>query len=255
MNTPILKLERPICFFDLETTGVDVEKDRIVEISICKVYTDWSREVKTRRVNPLIQIPKEATDVHGISNEDVKDEPTFAQIAKGIYSFIDGCDVGGFNCNRFDIPLLNNEFTAVGIRWAYQDIHFIDAGNIFKIQEPRTLSAAVKFYLGKEMESAHSAEADITATVDVFIGQLAKYPDMPKSIPELAKFSNFDKEVLDLSGWFSYDKDGDIIFLKGKHIGKKAKENLDYVQWMAYKINPNFPPDVCKICNQILGWK
>lgn len=248
-----MDIERPIVFVDLETTGTNTSTDRIVEISICKLHPNEDREIKTRRVNPDYPIPVSASEVHGIKYEDVKDEPVFKLLAKGIYEFISGCDFAGFNSNRFDVPLLFAEFERSGIVWDYSDVNFIDVGTIFVRCEPRTLSAAAKFYLGRDIENAHSAEADITATVDVFFAQIEKYPDLPKTVTEMATYSNYDKPILDLSGWFAHDESGAIIFAKGKNKGLRAIDNRDYVDWMRYKcVNPPMPTDVKNICDKIL---
>ncbi|WP_337045327.1 3'-5' exonuclease [Emticicia sp. 17c] len=243
-------LHRPIVFFDCETTGVDKDNDRIIELALCKLYPDWSREVKTRRLNPQIPIPEKSTEVHGITDEDVKDCPTFKQVSKAVYAFFDGCDLGGFNSNAFDIPVLFNEFARCGINFPYKNRRFIDAGNIFKIKEPRTLSAAVKFYTGKILENAHNAEADILATVDVFEAQLQRYDDIPHDVDELHLFCNYGKPVLDLSGKFSTDNNGQIIINFSKsHKGKLAHENLDFLAWM---LTVDFPQDSKEIAANIL---
>lgn len=246
-----MELKKPIAFIDLETTGTDINNDRIVEISICKVNLDFSREVKTRRVNPGILIPAGASEIHGIKDEDVANEPPFRSIAKGIHAFIDGCDIGGFNSNNFDIPLLFNEFERSGIQWDYTKCNFIDVGNIYKIKEPRTLAAAVKFYTGENIENAHSAEADINATVDVFFKQLEKYDDVPTTAEELHLYCNYGKRSIDLSGWFAYADDGvTVLFNKGKHKDKKVSENLDYIEWM---LRTPFPSDVHKYCLEFIN--
>lgn len=244
-----LNLTRPLAFFDLEATGVDRENDRIVEISICKLMPDGSKQVKTRRINPTIPIPAGATEVHGISDDGVKNEPKFELLAPGILKFLEDCDIAGFNSNAYDIPMLFNEFQRAGIYWDYTKFRKIDAGNIFKINEPRTLSAAVKFYCGRDMENAHSAEADILATVDVFMAQVEKYPDLPANLDELELFCNYGKPILDISGKFTTDDDGDIVFNFGAKRGMKAKDELGLVQWM---INKDFPKDTLNICYNIL---
>lgn len=245
-----MKREKAICFFDLETTGVDKSKDRIVEISIAKLLLDGSIETKTKRINPLIPIPKEASDVHGITDEIVKDCPTFKQLAKAIYDFIQGCDIAGFNSNSFDVPFLYNELYRSGIIWDYAETSFIDVRNIFVRKEERDLTAAYKFYCGKELTNAHSAEQDVKATIEVFAEQLKCYTDLPLTIKELALFSNFDKTIVDLGGCFSIDAEGDYIFNFGKHKGKKCKSETSYILWM---LEQDFLPDAIKICNKILS--
>ncbi len=245
-----LLLERPICFVDLETTGTKTDQDRIVQISICKVFPDWSKEVKTHYVNPGTPIPKEASDVHGIMDETVKDKPLFKSIAKGLLKYIDGCDIGGFKSNGFDVPMLYYEFVRAGIDWDYKKINLVDVGNIYHIKNTRKLSDAYKFYCGKELVGAHDAEADILATVDVFLGQLKEHEDLPGTISELAHFSNYDKEWLDISGKFSRDIDGDIVINFGKNTtGKKAKDNISFLEWM---LKNDFPPDTKKIASDVI---
>lgn len=171
-----LNLKRPIVFFDLETTGVDTAKDRIVEISMVKVMPDGEQIVKTRKLNPGMHIPAEATAIHGITDEDVRDCPTFAQVAKSLEQFIRGCDFGGFNSNRFDLPVLVEEFLRAGVDVDFKRRRFVDVQNIFHKKEQRTLVAAYKFYCDKDLEDAHSAEADTLATYEVLMAQLERYP-------------------------------------------------------------------------------
>lgn len=245
-------LEKPIAFIDIESTGVSRDTDRIVEISICKLMPDGKRETKTRRVNPGMPIPAAATAIHGITDADVANELPFARIAVGVLNFIQGCDLAGYNSNAFDYPMLYAELLRAGITWDYKAYRMIDMGNIFKIQEPRTLEAAVKFYCNKEHTKAHSAEADVEATVDVFLGQLMRYENVrTMSMNELQLFCNYDKPILDLSGKFTTNESGDIILNFGPKKGLLAKENLDFVQWMYYKAQ--FPPDTRKICEELLN--
>ena len=184
-----LNLKRPIVFFDLETTGVDTAKDRIVEISMVKVMPDGEQIVKTRKLNPGMHIPAEATAIHGITDEDVRDCPTFAQVAKSLEQFIRGCDFGGFNSNRFDLPVLVEEFLRAGVDVDFKRRRFVDVQNIFHKKEQRTLVAAYKFYCDKDLEDAHSAEADTLATYEVLMAQLERYPDLENDIDKLAEFS------------------------------------------------------------------
>lgn len=184
-----LNLKRPIIFFDLETTGVDTARDRIVEISMVKVMPDGEEIRKTRRLNPGMHIPAEATAVHGITDEDVKDCPTFAQVAKSLEQFIRGCDFGGFNSNRFDLPVLVEEFLRAGVDVDFKRRKFIDVQNIFHKKEQRTLVAAYKFYCDKELDDAHSAEADTLATYEVLQAQLDRYPDLRNDVDALAEYS------------------------------------------------------------------
>jgi DNA polymerase-3 subunit epsilon len=245
----IPKLERPLCVLDTETTGTNTQSDQIVEICIIKLDQDMNREVKTMRFKPTIPIPKQASDVHGITDDMVKDCPAFKQVAKGIHAFIQGCDLAGFNCNRFDIPILFFEFERAGVDWDYKAHAIIDIGNIFKIKEPRTLESAVNFYLHKAHDTAHSAEGDVTMTGAVLWAMLGKYPDLPQNISSLATYSNFDKPWLDVTGKLAFDEDGDIIFTFGKNIGQKAKKDKSYLEWIIYK--SDFPKDVKKICTEL----
>lgn len=250
----MIELKRPLCFIDLETTGVDKDNDRIVEIAICKLHPDGKREVKTRRINPTIPIPTSASEVHGIYEEDIANEPTFKELSKGLHAFIDGCDVGGFNSNKFDFPMLFMEFHRAGIVWDYSSIHLVDAFSIFSIKEPRTLAAAHQFYIGKPLEGAHAAENDILATVDIFLKQIEMYDDLPKDMEALDLYCNFDKKRIDMSGWFVPGPNpGQILFAKGKNAGKDVNEDLGYVQWM-YMKTPSFPPDVVAICKKLLKY-
>lgn len=230
---PVLSLVRPICFIDLETTGTDVEASRIVEICVRKVNTDGTKEVKTMLINPGVPIPKEATDVHGISDDMVKNSPTFAAISKALLTYIQGCDIAGYHSNGFDVPMLVSNFERVGLKWDWKLINLIDVAHIFRRMEERTLSAAVEFYLGREHKEAHSAEADILETEQILLAQFQRYPDLPKGMKELALFSNYDNEILDLAGKFVKNKDGIVVFNFGVHKGKEAKKEMSYLQWMA----------------------
>lgn len=230
-----LKLTRPICFIDLETTGTDTNVDKIVEICVLKLMIDGTESIKTKRINPGIAIPKQASDVHGITDELVKDEPTFKQFAKSLHELIKDCDIAGFRSNSFDVPLLFNEFVRAGVDWDYRGCSLIDVGNIFVIQEPRTLSAAYKFYVGKELDDAHSAEADIVATKEILLMQMGRYNDLPTDIKKLALFSNYGKEILDANGCFTKDEKGFIVFNFGKHKGVQAHTEKHYLNWMITK--------------------
>jgi DNA polymerase-3 subunit epsilon len=247
-----LQLTRPIAFIDLETTGIDRENDRIVEIAVCKL--DISGQIKTvsRRINPTIPIPAGASEIHGIKDEDVANEPTFKQVAKGLLEILEGCDIGGFNSNIFDVPMLFNEFQRAGFFWDYSKFSMIDVGNLFKIEEPRTLSAAVKFYCGRNLEDAHSAKADIEATVDVFISQMAKYESnegFPNTIENLALYTNYGNKMADLSGKFVYNSDGVLILNFGKHKGNPASKHIDFLSWM---ISKDFPADSCAMAEKVI---
>ena len=247
-----LNLKRPIVFFDLETTGVDTAKDRIVEISMVKVMPDGEEIVKTRKINPGIHIPEEATAIHGITDEDVKDCPTFAQIARSLEQFIAGCDFGGFNSNRFDLPMLVEEFMRAGISVDFKRRRFVDVQNIFHKMEQRTLVAAYKFYCDKNLEDAHSAEADTKATYEVLMAQLDRYGEkLENNIDFLSKFSTQNKNV-DFAGFIIYDDKGVEVFNFGKNKGvpveKVLKEQQGYYDWM---IKSDFPLYTKKVLTKI----
>lgn len=243
-----MNLTRPLCFFDLETTGVDVQADRIVSIAMIINYPDGSVAEKSGLINPGIPIPAAATAVHGITNEMVAGKPTFKQIGKSLFEIISGCDLAGFNSNSFDVPLLFNEFQRIGLNLEYSSINLIDISNIYRIQNPRTLAAAYKQYTGCEMENAHNATADIKATIELFNAMINKHDDIPQDMSGLALYSNYGKPILDLSGKFTYDNDNRIIINFGKWQGCPASEHLDYLQWMLTK---DFAQDtknvICKI--------
>lgn len=234
---------------DFETTGVDIKNDRIVELCMVKVLEDGERIVKHSLINPTIPIPQAASDVHGITDDKVKDAPTFKQLSKGIYEFIRDCDIAGYNSNFFDVPLLYIELCRAGIEWDYSKCSFIDVCSIFKRKEERTLSAAVKFYLDKEHDDAHGAKADVLATIDVLGAQMKAYSDLPSDIVGLSRYCNYDKDFCDIGGCFTKDENGNYILNFGKHKGKKAEDVKDYLQWM---LNSDFLPDAKKIINTIL---
>lgn len=244
-----LKLERPLCVIDLETTGTDVDKDRIVEVSVFRLDVDGTQETWTRRVNPGIPIPPSATAAHGITDADVKDAPSFVAISKELFLLVDGCDIVGFNSNRFDVPILFFSFDRVGIVWNWQAVHLIDVSNIFRIKESRTLSAAVEFYLGKKHDAAHSAEGDVKETFNILLAQLARYEDIPRSFAALALFSNYDKKIIDMAGKFEYNKDGEVIFTFGPHKGIPAKKEKGFLTWMLSK---DFTKDTKRVVNDLL---
>ena len=246
-----LNLKRPIVFFDLETTGVDTAKDRIVEISMVKVMPDGEEIIKTRRINPQMHIPEDATAVHGITDEDVKDAPTFAQIAKSLYQFIEGCDFGGFNSNRFDLPMLVEEFLRANVDVDFKKRKFIDVQNIFHKMEQRTLVAAYKFYCDKELDGAHSAEADTKATYEVLKAQLDRYPELQNDIAALAEFSTRG-ETADYAGRIIYNEKGEEVFNFGKYKGMSVSEVFrkepSYYAWM---MNGDFPLYTKKVITEI----
>ena len=246
-----LNLKRPIIFFDLETTGVDSAKDRIVEISMIKIMPDGEEIVKTRRINPEMHIPEEASAIHGITDDDVKDCPTFAQVAKSMAQFIQGCDFGGFNSNRFDLPLLVEEFLRVGVDVDFKRRKFVDVQNIFHKKEQRTLVAAYKFYCDKDLNDAHSAEADTRATYEVLKAQLDRYDDLANDIDALAEYSSRG-ETADYAGRILYNEKGEEIFGFGKYKGRSVAEVFDmepsYYAWM---MNGDFPLYTKKVITEI----
>lgn len=218
-----LNLTRPIIFFDLETTGTNIMRDRIVELSVIKVYPDGTEESKTRRINPEMHIPEASTAVHRISDEDVKDCPTFRQIAKSLHSYFEGCDIAGYNSNKFDVPLLIEEFARAGLNFDVNGRKFVDVQNIFHKMEQRTLVAAYRFYCGKELEDAHSALADTRATYEVLLGQLDRYSELENNVDALSEFSRSGRS-LDLAGRILLDDNEQAVFGFGKHKGMKVKE-------------------------------
>lgn len=246
-----LNLKRPIIFFDLETTGVDPAKDRIVEISLIKVLPNGDEEIKTRRVNPGMPIPPSSTAIHGISDEDVKDEPRFEQIAKSLAAYIEGCDLAGYNSNKFDVPVLAEEFLRAGMDIDLKKKRFVDVQNIFHKKEQRTLVAAYKFYCNKELTNAHSAEADTIATYEVLKAQLERYEDIENDIDFLADYTQ-NNVFADYAGRILLNEDGIEIFGFGKHKGRIVaevfREEPSYYSWM---MNGDFPMYTKKVITEI----
>jgi len=230
-----LNLKRPIVFFDLETTGTNITSDRIVEISVIKLHPDGREETRTRRINPEMHIPAEASEIHKIYDEDVAGEPRFKEIAKSLADFFTGCDIAGFNSNRFDIPMLDQEFQRVGIKFDFTRPRFIDVQTIYHKREPRTLSAAYRFYCGGDLEAAHSANADTRATLEVLKAQLDRYADLPNDIEKLAEYSSQTRNV-DLMGRLVYDDRRRPVINFGKYKGKLAADILrrdpGYYSWI-----------------------
>lgn len=229
-----LDLKNPIVFFDLETTGTSIIKDKIIEICYLKVYPNGNEEAKTYRVKPIeiingveetMHIPEESTAIHGIHDEDVADCPTFKQLAQTIRKDIEGCDFAGFNSNRFDVPLLAEEFLRANVDIDLSKHKFIDVQVIFHKMEQRTLSAAYKFYCHKNLEDAHSAEGDTRATYEVLQAQLDLYPDLKNDINYLSEYSSFTKNV-DYAGRMIYDEQGREVFNFGKYKGQLVAEIL-----------------------------
>lgn len=246
-----LKLQRPICFFDLETTGVNVAKDRIVEIAILKVFPNGNKASKTWLVNPEMPIPSAVVAVHGITDEKVANEPNFKALSKEIYNLIKDSDLAGFNSDRFDIPLLAEEMLRAGIDFDMKNRVSVDVQTIFHKMEKRTLSAAYQFYCNKKLENAHAAAADTLATYEVLLAQLERYKDLENDVKALSEFSRRNK-ALDFAGFIVADKNGDALFSFGKHKGRKVLEVLaetpGYYSWM---INADFPLYTKKVLTQI----
>lgn len=220
-----LNLTTPIVFFDLETTGTDINKDRIVEICYLKVWPNGSEDAHNLRINPEMHIPEEASAVHGIFDADVKDCPKFKEVAKNIAKDFEGCDIAGFNSNRFDVPLLAEEFLRAGVDIDLARHRFIDVQVIYHKKEQRTLSAAYQFYCGKNLEDAHTALADTRATYEVLKAQLDKYPDLQNDMKFLSEYSSFTKNV-DFAGRMVYDDNGNEVFNFGKYKGQLVKDVL-----------------------------
>jgi DNA polymerase-3 subunit epsilon len=230
-----LNLKNPLVFFDLETTGINITTDRIVEISYLKITVDGKEESKTRRINPEMHIPEQATAIHGITDDDVKDCPTFKEIAKSLANQIEGCNLAGFNSNRFDIPLLAEEFLRAGVNIDLNKRKFIDVQTIYHKMEPRNLIAAYKYYCGKDLTEAHSAEADTRATYEVLMSQLDKYPDLENDTDKLSAFSSFTNNV-DFAGRMIFNEKGDEVINFGKYKGQLVKDVLKkdpgYYSWI-----------------------
>ena len=245
-----MKFNKPIVWFDLETTGVDKQKDRIVQIAIIRIQEDGKPFEFESLVNPGVPIPKEATEVHGITDEMVKDSPKLAQIMPKIGRFFAGdIAIGGYNSNAFDIPFLAAECERIGFTINFDNVPFIDPFNIFKRKEERNLEAALRFYCGKQLEGAHDALNDVRATIEVFMAQHERY-ELSNVLEDLSLYCNYDKKRGDLSGFFSLDEEGDYVFTTGKHVGKKAKSEPSYLKWM---LGADFAKDTKAIAQSLLS--
>ena len=245
-----LKLERPIVFFDLETTGLHIAKDRIVEIAIMKIFPNGNTESKNWLVNPTIPIPKESTAIHGITDEKVKNEPTFKEIASEISNLINNCDLAGYNSNKFDIPILTEEFLRADVDFNMKGRKAIDVQNIFHKLEQRTLIAAYKFYCEKDLTNAHSAEADTKATYEVLLAQLEKYDELENNVDFLANFSQKGGKFADMAGFIRYNEKDEEILSFGKYKGKTLKdiweENPGYFSWINQADFPLYTKNIMK---------
>lgn len=231
-----LKLEKPIIFFDLETTGVQIATDRIVEIAIIKIFPNGNKESKSWLVNPTIPIPAETTKIHGISNERVKNEPTFKELALEISELIHNCDLAGYNSNKFDIPLLAEEFLRAGINFNMKNRKAIDVQNIFHKLEQRTLVAAYQFYCNKNLKNAHSAKADTAATYEILLAQLDKYEELENNINFLAEFSQRGNKFADMAGFIRFNEKGEETLSFGKYrditLTQIWNDNPGYFSWI-----------------------
>jgi len=246
-----LPLKRPIVFFDLETTGINVTNDRIVEITLLRIEPNGKETEKTFLVNPTVPIPKEASDIHGILDEDVKDKPVFKEVAKAVASFIEGADIAGFNSNRFDIPLLAEEFLRADVDFNMRNRKFVDVQVIFHKMEQRNLAAAYKFYCKKELINAHSSKADTLATYEILKSQLDFYQELPRTINELSEFSTQNKNV-DLVGHIIFNDKNVEVFNFGKYKGVSVEDVLTkdpgYFGWM---MNGQFPLYTKKVLTEL----
>ena len=246
-----INLVRPICFFDLETTGINISKDRIVEISVLKIFPNGNKESKTWLVNPKIPIPAEVSNIHGITDDMVVNEPSFDSIGVHVKDMIDKCDLGGFNSNKFDIPLLAEEFLRNEIDFNLENVKCIDVQNIFHKMEKRTLGAAYKFYCQKDLIDAHSSKADTLATFEVLEAQIEKYSELENNVDFLSDFSSRNKSV-DLAGFIIYNKDNIPCFSFGKHKGKTVDFIIEnepgYLGWI---LNSDFPMHTKKILTKL----
>lgn len=246
-----LKLNRPICFFDLETTGVDVAKDRIVEIAIFKVYPNGNKESKSWLVNPEMKIPFQVSQIHGITDEKVANEPTFKELSGQVYNMIKDSDLAGFNSDRFDIPLLAEELLRAGVDFDMKSRVSVDIQTIFHKMEERTLGAAYKFYCGQTLENAHSAEADTMATYEILKAQLDRYSDLKNDIKSLSEFTT-RKKTVDFAGFIALNDKGQEIFTFGKYKGALVEKVLEdepgYFGWIQ---NADFPLYTKKVLTAI----
>lgn len=246
-----LKLNRPIAFIDLETTGVNIASDRIVEISILKLMPDDTTHTETFRINPTIPIPAEVSAIHGIFDKDVQDCPAFKQLAPTLLKILDQCDLAGYNSNKFDIPLLVEEFLRADVDFDIETRKFIDVQNIFHKMEQRTLAAAYKFYCNKDLTGAHGAEADVKATFEVLLAQLEKYDSLEGNVAYLQKFSS-NNDAVDLAGRIVRDKKGVEVFNFGKHKGKPVSEIFksepSYYNWM---MDGDFPLSTKRVITKL----
>ena len=249
-------LNNPMVFFDLETTGTNIQTDRIVEVCVAKIVPSGEVEIKTRRINPEMPIPQESSDIHGITDEDVADAPNFKSVASSLYLWLEGCDLSGYNIKRFDVPLLVEEFKRAGMEFDLEGRKLVDTQTIFHKKEPRTLTAAYSFFCGKSLDNAHSAEADVLASIEVLQGQLAKYPDLPTTMEELDEYCNQrEPNWIDSTGKFKWIGSVPTVGFS-KHAGRTLKEiatnEPGFLKWM---IKASFPKDATQIAQNALQGK
>lgn len=246
-----LNLRKPIAFIDIETTGINVSADRIVELSVLKISPNGKEEWMITRINPEMPIPPKSTAIHGITDEDVAAAPTFREIAKKLAAFLEGCDLAGYNAIKFDIPVIAEEFLRANVDFNLRKRKYIDPQVIFYKKEQRTLSAAYQFYCSRDLKNAHSSKADVEATYEVLKAQLDRYGDLDNDMEKLADFSAFNN-IADFAGRIVYDENGTELFNFGKHKGKAVeevfKEEPSYYSWM---MNGDFPLYTKKLLTEI----
>ncbi|MGB8490536.1 MAG: 3'-5' exonuclease [Bacteroidales bacterium] len=246
-----LNLRKPIAFIDIETTGINVSADRIVELSVLKISPNGNEEWMITRINPEMPIPPKSTAIHGITDKDVAGEPTFREIAKKLAAFLEGCDLAGYNAIKFDIPVIAEEFLRANVEFNLRKRKYIDPQVIFYKKEQRTLTAAYQFYCSRDLKNAHSSKADVEATYEVLKAQLDRYGDLDNDMEKLADFSSFNN-IADFAGRIVYDENGTELFNFGKHKGKVVeevfKEEPSYYSWM---MNGDFPLYTKKLLTEI----
>ena len=246
-----LNLKKPLAFIDLETTGINVTSDRIIELSVLRINPNGKEDWMTIRINPCMPIPPKSTAIHGIKDEDVANCPTFREIAKKLSAFLEGCDLAGYNAIKFDIPLLAEEFLRVNVDFHFRKSRYVDVQVIFHKKEQRTLAAAYLFYCKKELEGAHGSRADTSATFEVLKCQLDKYSDLENDMDKLAEFSSFNNNV-DFAGRIILDENGVEIFNFGKHKGKSVEAVLcDEPAYYSWMMNGEFPLYTKKVLTEI----
>jgi len=243
-----MHLIKPIIFFDLETTGINTTTDRIVQIGAIKLKPDGSREEKNVLINPTILIPPAATAIHGISDEQVKNEPKFQQVSKSFNQWLSGCDLAGYNADNFDVPILIEEFARAGIEFPDSETRFVDVLKIERNVNSHRLEEAYKRYTGQQLDDAHDALADVKATIAVFEKQLEHYPNLPTSVQDLEELCIGDNDRVDFAGKL-YEKDSKIYWAFGKHKGELITDTIDYAQWV---LNADFPADTKRQIRRIL---